>query len=64
MHVLKLNTLVSLYYDVVLTSTLMYTHGLLKSLLLTDCTANKILYRTIANLGIFVINAFILTFIK
>ena len=36
----------------------------LKRLLLTDCTANKILYRTIAKWGILVINAFILTFIK
>ena len=36
----------------------------LKRLLLTDCTPNKILYRTTANLGIFVINAFILTIIK
>ena len=45
----------------------LYTHGCKKKkrLLLTDCTANKIMYRTIANLGIFVINcAFILTFIK
>ena len=33
----------------------------IKRLLLTDCTPNKILYRTIANLRIFVINALILT---
>ena len=33
-------------------------------LLLTDCTLNKNMYRTTANLRIFVINAYILTFSK
>ena len=32
--------------------------------MLTDCTANKILYRSIANWRIFGINAFIMTYVK
>ena len=36
----------------------------LKRLLLTDCAGTKLRYRTIENLRIFVINAFILTFNK
>ena len=36
----------------------------LKRLLLTDCTANEIMYKTMANLRMFLINAFMLTFIE